>query len=229
MQHTFITQWASTWIMWLLPNEVTHALACFPNRSRARVKKSLAIKFRIRFESLEHSLVIMSALRMVSQRMRSDGKWIPLQCSRRTHTVSMQGGERNKKIYRRRINTRRVVAKGFKDERTKQGFAFPWTALKSPGGGHGIEPFSAFSHPHHWVDAKNTPMPLPPSHSHNVCGSRVKCGSFCAPTRPIITVQSTNNRPLYLDNSLTEKLPRCCLRHGLWVARCPPDSFSSCR
>lgn len=48
---------------------------------------------------------------------------------REQHTVSMQG-DRNKKIYRRRINTRRVVAKGFKDERTQQGFAFPWTALK---------------------------------------------------------------------------------------------------
>ncbi len=113
-----------------------------------------------------------------------------------------------------RVEARQTI---WKDERPQQGFAFYLNCFVNPGGGNGIEPFSVCSDPR-WRSTKNTPL-LP----RNVCGSRVKCSSFCSPTRPIITVQSTNNSRFIsttaqLETVATMPLPWTLGSHAVHMA-----------
>lgn len=128
---------------------------------------------------------------MAAPRMPSDWEAKSLLSARGT----THGGDGKKKIYRRGINTGGVAAKGLEGKKamkgTQQGFAFPSELLR---GVYGVELFSALSRPRRWGDAKNTPprpLPSPPTMRGGRGSSVVP---LAPPTRPIITVQSTNNR-----------------------------------
>lgn len=103
-----------------------------------------------------------------------------------TGTKRFIGGESIPAEWRRRDWKEKKAMKG-----TQQGFAFPSELLR---GVYGVELFSALSRPRRWGDAKNTPprpLPSPPTMRGGRGSSVVP---LAPPTRPIITVQSTNNR-----------------------------------
>lgn len=185
----WITQSGSMWLTRLLANEQPTRSSV--DRGHVAAQGSLVVTSHLRVWKLvvcvfaSGSRLARSLARWGSQPARPEGGKFLFNAHaeafpRRVETGIQRfiTGESISAEVRRRI---------WKDKRTQQGFAFSLNCFVNPGGVHGIEPFFVCSDPHR-RGSKNTPL-LP----RNVCGSRVKCGSFCSPTWPIITVQSTNN------------------------------------
>lgn len=128
---------------------------------------------------------------------------------------------------KRMSNTGAVAVKGIEEhqeENAQQGFAFPRNSSEE------FTVSSYFLLYHSRGDVGETlkirrapPLPPRPSphHSlpHNAFGSRVKCGSFCAPDTAHYHSTEHKQPPLYLSDSSTEKPLHSCF---LLRAACRP-------
>lgn len=121
----------------------------------------------------------------VGVNLRSGGKWIPLQCTRRHFHVWWRLEQ--KRFIAGESITAEVRRTVWKDKRTQQGFAFLWTALWTLGEA------TVLSHSLFVQIHIGEALKIPPSSLATCVGRGSSVAGFCSPTRPIITLQSTNS------------------------------------
>lgn len=172
-------------------------LQCWLNRGHVHVaaQGSIMVKLCIKFESLKGGGVNLPVLR--------ERKFL----FSAHREISMQGGDWNKKIYHRRINTNSGGANNLKRWKNTTRLHFSLNCFVNPGEGNRIEPFSVCSDPG-WRGAKNTPSSLA------MCVGRGSSIAPFAPQHGLLSQYRAQTTVALSQQPLNWKLLQPCLCHG---------------